>query len=207
MLNIERQAEHDSLPFAQRVTDRAQRVFARGAGRMQPFRHGADRAHHVGLLDIEIILNRAVRHVTCEHQKRRPAFRRFGDPGQRIGQSGSRMDADQREFAARLGIGVRHARRIAFVTCGYELNAGLHQSVRNLEIGGAEERKAAPRAVAGQVASDHIGDNRVAPAHKTRAPVFGKSFILQSHNTRPWLPRKRQSRHGIFGRKALTLNF
>src|ERR1700746_2572459 len=46
MLHVERQAEHDGLPIAQRATDRPQCVFARSAGCMQPFRHGADRAYH-----------------------------------------------------------------------------------------------------------------------------------------------------------------
>lgn len=176
MLHIERQAEHDCLPFAQRATDGAQSVFARGARRMQPFRHGADRAHHVGLLDIEIILNRAVRYVAGEHHERRPAFRRFGDPGQGVGQPRSRMDADQREFAARLGIGVRHARGITLVARRNKLDAGLRQSVRDLEIGGAEERKATTRAIAREIASDHIGDNGIAPAHTRRRSGFRKKL-------------------------------
>jgi hypothetical protein len=177
MLHVERQAEHDRLPFAQCPTDGAQRILAGAAGRMQPLRHGADRAHHVGLFDVKIILHRAVRHVAGEHHKRRPAFRRFGNPSQRVGKSRSRMDTDQGEFAARFGIGVGHARGITLVTCGDKFDAGLHQGMGNLEIGGAEQRKAAPRAVAGQIAGDHIGDNRGASAHALPALRYSKKAL------------------------------
>jgi hypothetical protein len=65
--------------------------------------------------------------------------------------------------------------------------------VRNLEIGGAEEREAAPCAVAGEVASDHVGDNRVAPAHASPRSDFSKKAlftkaIIHSH-------RSGESRH------------
>ena len=176
MLYVERQAEHDGLPLAQRAMDGAQCVLARSAGRVQPFRHGADRANHVGLLDVEIILHRTARHVAGEHHERGPALCRFTDPGQRIGQSRSGMDADQREFAARLGIGVRHARRITLVARGNKLDTGLRQSVRDLEIGGAEKRKAAPGAVAGQVGGDHVGNDGIAPAHTRPRSDFRKKL-------------------------------
>ena len=99
------------------------------------------------------------------------------------------MDADQREFAARFGIGIRHARRITLVARGNKFNAGLRKSVRNLEISGAEEGKAAPGAVVGQVASDHVGDNGIAPAHtRQRSDLSEKALfsntIIHAHGPR-----------------------
>src|SRR5262249_15653341 len=87
-------------------------------------------------------------------------------------------------FAARLGIGVGHARGIALMPRGDQFDAGLRQSVRDLEVGGAEKGKAAPRTIAGQIAGDHVGDDGVGPAHDPSAPR-GKSVVRQSHNTRP----------------------
>jgi hypothetical protein len=124
------------------------------------------------LLDVKIILHRTVRHVTCEHQKRRPAFRRFGNPRERVCQPRAGMDADQRQFAARFGIGVGHARRITLLPRGNELDAGLHQRVGDFEIGGAEQGKAAPRAIAGEVGGDHVCDNRIAFAHALACSGF-----------------------------------
>src|SRR5262249_58741807 len=74
-------------------------------------------------------------------------------------------NADQSELTARFGIGVCHARRIALVARGNKIDAGLHQSVGNLEIGGAEKGEAAPCAIAGEITRDNVGDNRIAPAH------------------------------------------
>ena len=123
----------------------AQRVFARGVHRMQPLRHRADGAHHLGLLDIKIVFHRAIRHIARQHDQRRPAFRRLADAGQRIGQPWAGMHADQRQFAGRLGIGVAHAGGIAFMARGNQLNAGFHQPMGNLEIRSAEETEAASR--------------------------------------------------------------
>src|SRR6266568_5636865 len=55
MLHVERQAKHHGLAVAERAGDSASRVLARGCRRVQSFRHGADRPHHVGLFDVEII--------------------------------------------------------------------------------------------------------------------------------------------------------
>ena len=63
---------------------------------MQPLRHRADGAHHFALLDIKI-LHRAIGDIARQHQERRPAFRGFGDAGQRIGEPRAGMHADQRE--------------------------------------------------------------------------------------------------------------
>jgi len=176
MLHVERQAEHDGLPLTQGARHRAQRVLARGAGRMQPLRHGADRAHHLGLLDIEIILHGAVRHVAGQHHERCPAFRCFTDPGQRVGEARSRMHTDEGEFAARLRIGVGHARGIAFMPSGNQFDAGLCQRVGHLEIGGAKKREAASCAVASEVARNHIGDNGVPPAHRLPRSAIRKNL-------------------------------
>ena len=162
MLHVERQAKHHGLPVAERAGDSASRVLARGCRRVQSFRHGADRAHHVSLFDVEIIFYRAARHVSGQHQERRPAFCRFADSGQGIGQPRPRMHAHQRQFARRLGIGVGHARGITLVAGGNELNARLDQRVRDFEIGGTEQGKAAPSAITGEVTGDDACDNRVA---------------------------------------------
>ena len=73
------------------------------------------------------------------------AVRGFADPGDGIGQAGPGMHAHERQLSGRLGIGVGHAGRIAFVTGGYEFDAGLHQRVRNLEIGRAKQAEAGAR--------------------------------------------------------------
>ena len=56
------------------------------------------------------------------------------------------MHAHKRQLSGRLGIGVAHARGVAFMPRRNEFNARLNQSVRNLEIGGAEQSEAAARA-------------------------------------------------------------
>ena len=68
------------------------------------------------------------------------------------------MDADQRQFAGRLRIGVAHARCVAFVPRGDEFDAGFDQRMGDLEIGGAKKTEAAARAVSGEVAGDHLSD-------------------------------------------------
>ena len=160
--------KHHGLPVAQRARDGAQRVFARRVRRMQPLRHRADGAHHLGLLDVKIVLHRAVRHVARQHHERRPAFRGLADAGERIGQPRAGMHADQRQFAGRLGIGVAHAGGVAFVARGNQLDAGFDQPMGDLEIGGAEEAEAAPRAVAGEVLGDHA--SRPLDCHSSTPP-------------------------------------
>ena len=113
---------------------------------MKPLRHRTDRAHDFGLLDVEVALHRASRHVAGQHDKRRPALRRLADPGQRIGQPRTGMHAHQCQLAGRLGVGVAHARCVAFVARGNQLDTGLDQRMRNLEIGGAEQAETAARA-------------------------------------------------------------
>src|SRR5262249_21221800 len=95
------------------------------------------------------------------------------------------MNAGQGEFAASLGIGVGHARRVTLVARGNQFDAGLRQGMGNLEIGSAEECEAAPCAVAGEVAGDHVGDNGVASVHASPSSViFEKTSLIQGHNTR-----------------------
>ena len=134
---------------------------------MQPFRHRADRAHHVGLLDIEIVLHRAVRHVARKHHKRRPAFRRFADAGQRIGQARAGMHADKREFAAspwhRRPPCSRHCIRAARRSSS---TPDCDQRVRDLEIGGAEERQSS--------AARHSGRG---PRRSRRRPWDCRSYL------------------------------
>ena len=125
---------------------------------MQPLRHRTDRAHDFGLLDVKVALHRASRHVAGQHDKRRPALRRLADPGQRIGQPRTGMHAHQCQLAGRLGIGIAHARCVAFVARGNQLDTGLDQRMRNLEIGGAEQAEAAACAVRGEVPGDDCRD-------------------------------------------------
>ena len=141
--------------------DGAQRILARRAGRMDAFRDGPDRAHHLGLVDIKIRLDGAGGHVPGQHQQRRPALRRLADAGQRIGEPRPRMHADQGELLGGFGIGVRHARRVAFVARRDELDAGFHEGVRNLEVGRAEQAEAAARAVVGEVLGEHRRNRRI----------------------------------------------
>ena len=56
------------------------------------------------------------------------------------------MHADERQLTGRLGIGIGHARGIAFMPRGNEFDSRLDESVRNLEIGGAEQSETAARA-------------------------------------------------------------
>ena len=178
--------KHHRLAIAQGAHDRALRVLARRRRRMQPLRNRADCAHHLGLLDIEIILHRAGRHVAGQHHERRPAFRRLADAGQRIGQSRAGMNADQCQLAGCLGIGVGHAGGVAFVARAIELDAILDQRVGHLEIGGAEKTKAAPRAIAGKVTPDDRSDRWI-PAH---CPAFEACAGLKN-------PRQYKAHDGI----------
>ena len=56
------------------------------------------------------------------------------------------MHADKRQLSGRLGIGIGHAGSIAFVPRRNEVDARLDESVRDLEIGGAEQTKTSARA-------------------------------------------------------------
>ena len=161
VLHVGRQAQHDRLAVAQRPDDGAQRILARGGRRVNALRDGPDRAHHLGLVDIEVRFHRAGRHVSGQHQQRRPALGRLADAGQRVGEPGPGMHADQRQLLGRLGVGVRHARGVAFVARGDELDAGLHQRVRDLEVGGAEQAEAPARAVVREVPGEHRRNRRV----------------------------------------------
>src|SRR4029079_10420653 len=86
---------------------------------------------------------------------RRPALCRLADSGERVGEPGPRVHADQRQLLGRLGVGVRHARGVAFMTRRNELDAGLDESMRYLDVGGAEEAEAPPRAVVRKVPGEH----------------------------------------------------
>ena len=145
VLHIERQTQHNGLPVMQSARHRAQQIAAGGLRRVDALGNGANRAHKVSLLDIEIRFDVAGRHVSCQDQKRRPAFRGFADPGDGIGQAGPGMHAHERQLSGRLGISVGHAGGIAFVPGGNEFDAGFHQRVRNLEIGRAEQPEATAR--------------------------------------------------------------
>src|SRR5262249_54496746 len=115
----------------------------------------ADGAHEVGLLDVEIRSHIARGYVAGQHQERCAALGGLADSGNRIGQPRPRMHAAQRELARRFGIGVSHAGGIALVARGDQLNAGFHERMRNLEIGGAEQAEATACAVTGKVLRDN----------------------------------------------------
>jgi hypothetical protein len=66
------------------------------------------------------------------------------------------------------------------VAGGNELNARLDQRVRDFEIGGTEQGKAAPGAIAGEVAGDDACDNRVAAHGLERS-----GFVKNPYNPRP----------------------
>ena len=68
------------------------------------------------------------------------------------------MHAHQCQLAGRLGVGIAHARCVAFVARGNQLDTGLDQRMRNLEIGGAEQAEAAACAVRGEVPGDDCRD-------------------------------------------------
>ncbi len=82
----------------------------------------------------------------------------------------------------RLGIGVGHAGGVALVARRDQLDAGFHQRVRDLEIGGAEQAEAAARAVGGEVVGKH-GRNGwifIARVHATLYPTsrFGSHVAI-----------------------------
>ncbi len=52
------------------------------------------------------------------------------------------METHERQLTRRLRIGVGHACGIAFVPGGNELDTGLHQTMRDLEIGSAKQTEA-----------------------------------------------------------------
>src|SRR5262249_21689957 len=72
----------------------------------------------------------------------------------RIGQTRSRMDADQRQLAGRLRIGVGHAGGVAFMTRRDQLDASPDQRMRYLEVGRAQQAEAPPRPIARDISGD-----------------------------------------------------
>jgi hypothetical protein len=154
ILHIGRQAQHNRLAVAQRARHGPQHILARGSGRVDALRDGPDGTDHLGLLDVEVRLHCTRRHVSRQHQQRCPALRGLADAGQCIGEARPRMHADQGQLASRFGVGVAHASRVAFVSRGDELDPGLHQCVRDLEIGGPEQAKAAARSINDQVVGE-----------------------------------------------------
>ena len=83
---------------------------------------------------------------------------------------GPGMHADQRQLLRRLGVGVRHAGRVALVPRRNDLDARLGQRMRDLEVGRAEQREAAARAVGGEVPRQHCR-NRRSPAMPCPSPI------------------------------------
>ena len=141
-----------ALVTARRVSSRAD------AGVWMRSETAPDRARHLGLLDIEVRLDRAGRHVARQHQQRRAALGGLADAGQRVGEAGPGMHADKGQLLRRLGVGVAHARRVALVSRRDQLDTRLHQRVRDLEVGRAEQAEAAARAVGGEVPGEHGRD-------------------------------------------------
>ena len=158
ILHVGGEAEHHRLAVAQRPHDGPQRILARGGRGVDALRHGADRARHLGLLEVEVRFHRPHRHVAGQHQQRRAALGGLGDAGQRVGQPRPRVHAAEGQLLRRLGVGVGHAGGVALVAGRDQLHAVLDQGVRDLEVGGAEQAEAAARAVAGEVAGQHRGN-------------------------------------------------
>jgi hypothetical protein len=67
------------------------------------------------------------------------------------------MHAAQGELARRFGVGIGHARGIALVARGDQLDPRFHERARNLEVGSAEQAKAPARAVTGKILCDDRG--------------------------------------------------
>ena len=149
---------------------RPQRIVARRGRRVDALRHSPDRARHLGLLEVEVRLHRAHRHVAGQHQQRRAALGGLGDAGERIGEPRPRMHAAEGELLRRLGVGVGHAGGVALVPRRDQLHAVLNQGVRDLEVGGAEQAEAAARAVRCQVAGEDSGNSRRSRHLSSREP-------------------------------------
>ena len=161
VLHVAGQTEHDRPAVAQRTGHRAQGVGAGARRGVDALGYGADRTRELRLLEVEVRLHGARRHVASEYDERCPALRGLRDAGDCVREPGAGMHAHERELARGLRVSISHGRSAAFMAGGDQLDAGFDERVGNLEIRGAEQAEAAARAVTREILRDDRGDCRL----------------------------------------------
>ena len=129
----------------------------RGGG-VEPFRHRAHRRGQRGHVDAEVGPDRRGGHVRGEHHQRRPALGRLGDAGDRVGQPGTLVHAEQAGPSRGPGPPVGHAGRAALMPGGDVPGSLADQGVGEVEVAAADHAEHGVRAQPGQRRGDSIGD-------------------------------------------------
>ena len=96
-----------------------------------------------------------------EHEQRRPALGRLGQPGDRVRQARALVHAARGEPAAHARVPVGHADRAALVAGGVERHAGVAQRVGERQVAAAEQAEDGVDAERGQRPADRLRDLHV----------------------------------------------
>ena len=138
-LHVERQHQHDGAPLDPRAAHGTRDVGHRGVRPVHPLRDGADRLDQARLVDPEVRPQRRGGRVGGEHQQRRAALGRLGQPGDRVREPGSLVHAAGGDPPAHAPVAVGHADRAALVARAVEPRAAVAQRVRERQVAAAEQ--------------------------------------------------------------------
>ncbi len=131
-----------------------------GCGRVRAVEPLGDRAHgldQVVLIDPEVAGQCRRRRLAGQDQHRRPALRRLGQPGHRVGQAGTLMHAAHREAPGDAREPVRHGYCPALVAGVVKAGATLCERIRDDKVAAAENAEGVSDTQAGDRGADGVG--------------------------------------------------
>ena len=138
-LDVERHVEHDGPALDARAPQGPRGVLGGARARVDALGHRAERGGEHRLVDGEVRADRGARRLPCEHEQRRPALRRLGQSGQRIGEARALVDAADADTAAHARVAVGHRDRAALVAGVVEGRARGVQRLRGDEVPAAQD--------------------------------------------------------------------
>ena len=157
-LHIERQVEQHRAPLVARRPVGGRGISDSGARRRDSRRHGADGGGERRLVDVEV--GQRVGDLGGEHEHRRAALGRLGDPRHGVGEAASLVDRQCGDGVAHPRVGIGHRRRAALVAGGDEPAAGAHEGVGDVEVARPDDAEGLLHAEAGEGAPDGVVDPR-----------------------------------------------
>ena len=157
-LHVERQHQHHRAPLDAGAAHGARHVGHRGVRPVHALGDRPDRLHQPGLVDAEVRPQRGGGRVGGEHDQRRAALGRLGQPRHGVRHARALVHAAGGEPPAHARVPVGHADRPALVARGNERHAGVAQRVGGGQVAAPEQPEDGVDAERRERPADRLGD-------------------------------------------------
>ena len=156
-LDVDREHQHHRPALDDRPLVGALSIIGSGSRAVYALGDRADGLDQVVLVDPEVRGQRRRWRLARQHQHRRTALGRLGQPGHRVGQAGALVHAAYGDAAGHPPVPVGHADRPALVAGVVEAGAAANERVGDDEVAAAEDPECVPDALRRDRLSDDIG--------------------------------------------------